>query len=178
MASVTLVSKSLSFQIRIHRAHHIYSWWLDLQILVRHYILWQKITFGEYTPRFDFSRVHVTFSGLLVFTFGFSWWFFSGLKKRSWKYIENFWSKIDFENRSKINFRRKSKILKILIFRKFSIEIQLFRNFRKSWISIDFFRKIEKSKKSKNRDFPKFFDQISKSIFTQKISIFCHEFFF
>ena len=72
-------------------------------------------------PRFDVSRLRIAFSGLLAFMFGFSWWFFSGFKKRSWKKIEILWSKIDFE----IEIEKFSKI-----FENFE-QIKIFENFWK-----------------------------------------------
>ena len=98
--------------------------------------------------------------------------FYSGLKKNSWKNIENFWSKVDFEI-SVENFQifKKSRFS---IFRKFSMKILIFSNFRFS-MKILIFRKF-----SGNLDFLKiwkFPTKISKSIFDQKFSIFFLDFF-
>ena len=124
-------------------------------------------------PRFDFSRVRVAFFGLLAFTFGFSWWFFSGLKKRSWKKIEKFWSKIDFEN----EIEKFSKFLKTSRFSKNPEIFQFKSNYKKSKFSI--FRKF--LKKSKNLDFFENFRflsiSISKSIFDKKNQSFSMIFF-
>ena len=86
-------------------------------------------------------------------------------KKKSWKNIENFWSKIDFKNVDFENFR------KIKIFMK---------NFRKIGKS-EFFEKIEKSKKvgfslifSKNRKIEK----IEKSWFSKIFEINIFEIYF
>ena len=132
------------------------------------------------SARFDFSRVRIAFSGLLAFTWGFSNWFYSGLKKRSWKKIEHFWSKIDF----KIEIEKFSKIFKnfekinifdfFFFFEKFQLKSNFFR--------FSIFRKIfEKMKNRKNLDFFEIFEKFSisilKSIFDQKFSIFFHDFF-
>ena len=131
-------------------------------------------------PRFGCSRARVNFSVLLVFMFGFSRKIYSGLKKNSWKNIENFWSKIDFEIEIG-NFSKNFEIFeKIKIFEKsrkirfFSIQIKLwkfsdfsiFRNFSK----ILFFRNFRKFSQ-------KFSISISKSIFDQKFSTFSHDLF-
>ena len=105
------------------------------------------------STRFDFSRVRIAFSGLLAFTWGFSNWFYSGLKKRSWKKIENFWSKIDFkiEIEKFSKFSKKSRFFRFFhFFRKFSKN----RKSKKVGFQLKIFRKISKKmKKSKNLDF-------------------------
>ena len=110
----------------------------------------KKCTFflhSSLSARFDFSRVRIAFSGLLAFTWGFSNWFYSGLKKRSWKKIENFWSKIDF----KIEIEKFSKISKkSRFFRFFHFFSKIFEKSKieKSWISIEICQKIfEKNEK-------------------------------
>ena len=123
-------------------------------------------------PRFVFSRVRVAFSGLLVFTFGFSRWFFSGLKKDHGKYWK-FLIKNRFWNRDREFFENFRKISKNPNFFQFKSSYKNFRNFR-------FFKKIRKivifPKKSKI--FEKISISSSKSIFDQKISIFFHDLFF
>ena len=137
---------------------------------------------GGLPPRFDFPRVRVAFSGLLAFTGGFSNWFYSGLKKRSCKKIENFWSKIDFE----IEIGIFSKIIEIFpIFQKFSKNFRKIENFENFIIGFELENFSIFSKKTKifeNLDFFKNFEifsiSISKSIFDQKFSIFFHDLFF
>ena len=75
-------------------------------------------------PRFDFSRLRVAFSGLLAFTFGFSWWFFSGLKKDHGKRLNFFDRKSILKSRSK-TFR---KCWKNRDFRKFSKNPKFFNS--------------------------------------------------
>ena len=128
----------------------------------------KKCTFflhSSLSTRFDFSRVRIAFSGLLAFTWGFSNWFYSGLKKRSWKKIENFWSKIDF----KIEIEKFSKIFeifeKIKIFRFFSFFSENFLkifNWNPTFFDFRFFENFRENEKIEKilifRNFRKFFD--------------------
>ena len=137
-------------------------WWQNLQMVANGCRNW-------HWSRFYFSRVRVAFSGLLAFTFGFSWWFFSGLKNHE-KRFKMFHRKSIFKSRSK-NFRKNSKILKNQDFRKIfekSRKIRFFQ-FKSSYENFRIFRFPEK--------FENFSISISKSIFDQKISIRFHVFF-
>ena len=54
------------------------------------------------SARFITARHRVALSGLLAFTFGITRWFFSGFKKDHGKRL-NFWSKIDFIEKTKFS---------------------------------------------------------------------------
>ena len=128
------------------------------------------------------SRVRVAFSGLLTSIFGFSGWFYSGLKKDHGKILKI------FDRKSILKFDQKYFSSKIENFR--NLDFSKIFNWNPTFSKIFDFKKFPKKldfkwKFSKIENFENFrfstkniFDQISKSIFDQKISIFFHEFFF
>ena len=147
----------------------------------------KKCTFflhSSLSARFDFSRVRIAFSGLLAFTWGFSNWFYSGLKKDHGKRLKIFDRKSISKSRSKNfrKFRKNQDFFDFFIFfenfrkienrKKLDFNWKFSENFRKKWKNrkILIFSKISKI-------FENFSISILKSIFDQKFSIFFHDFF-